>query len=249
MLTVDAALPPGALLPEGAALTETVQRLGGLWWSSERALVARDGAAITRLTPRAGGIPMRPASDNSGDATVTSSGGLDVISGASGVHAGLVSEARVSCNSLGLIVAFCADDPARQTLATADSKTAKSSAVLSVSAHSLTLKDRKFDKGLDVPLVGAGPSLAFVQLSPAQMALSRDGHVFASAPIGDAFAPGPVEILLGCVRERAGLTATLGPHRIADLVALPDTDLRSPDAAMLCAAFRDYLTEIFRRAV
>ncbi len=249
MLEVAATLPPGALAPEGQALTQSVAKLNGHWWRSERALVQISGGAITSAAPRAGHLSLRPASDNDGAAHLMTHLGIEVIAGTSGIHSGLASEARLDCETLGLIVVFAATEPERQTLVALQSDGAKSTAVLSLIDGVLVLKDRKSDQGLDLQLRGTGPAVAFLQFGPGEMALSRDGHVFATTATGDAFAPGGIALLLGCVRERAGLSATLGPHRIADVIALPNIDLRSPDHAMLRAGFRSYAAEIFADVV
>lgn len=246
MLSVDEDLPAGALVPEGAPLTAQVAALGGLWWSSEPRLVSVIDGAIAGIAPRAGAIALRPVVDNAGSARLVLHRGCEVIAGATGVQAGLVAEHRLACQSIGLIVVFAAPDPARHSLAAVQSDGAGSTAVLGVADGALTLKERKAAAGIEVPLAGApgAPQIAFVHLGE-DMALSRDGHVFLRAEVGDAFAPGNAQLFLGCLRERSGLTMTLGPHRIADLIALPDIDLTASDHAMLRAAFRAYAQEIF----
>lgn len=117
---------------------------------------------------------------------------------------------------------------------------------LALSGGVLSLKDRVAETGLEVHLPDvSAPHVAFVHLGADEMALSRDGHVFQRGATGQAFAPGSSDLFLGCIRKRGGLPAMLGPHRIADLVALPDIDLTDPDHAMLRAAFRSYAQEIF----
>ena len=248
MIEVGVSLPKAALVSgQNGTLTGRLSRMGAHWFSFESALVDRVDGDIRSVTARTGDLALKPVDGWDGSGRIETCHGADMLAGTARMNAGLRTEGTLEGETLGLAVIFSAPHGPAGTLWCVDTVAGESAIHLTHEDDGLALRDRRGSASATSPLPGAPGDLhlVFAQLGPDRVTLMAGGAQ-VSAAMPASFAPGAAHVFIGCRRDRAGLTKSLGGFRIADVLAFPDLDLCDPTAGRDARlALQDYIARVF----
>lgn len=241
MLTLDTALPPGALCDAHPdAVAPALQNAH--WWHGAPAYMEQDPTtgALSLWRAHTHSPPAEPTEPNNGNGQI---GEVDTLYGLqcrAGVHCGVVAkDAAANAQTATVAIRFYTlPGTEARTLFTLNAAQADNYLFLSHADGTLTLKDdqNRAETHLPCPDHDA-PHLAIASLHGDRLALSLNAN-HAHTHARDTILTGPASLFIGCRNHRPRLLKTLGSALILDVFLFPGRALLHSDASADKAALQ-----------